>query len=72
MKGLFTCRFLVTYYMGLNWNLLCGGGLCGIELIYMYIYIFTFSNLADTFIQSDLQTRTIEIYMYYVCVLLLF
>ncbi len=53
---------------GLNWDLLSGGGgLCGIELIYIYI---TFSNLADTFIQSDLQmrTRTMEIYMYCVCV----
>ncbi len=29
---------------------------------YIYIYTFTFSNLADTFIQSDLQVRTMEIY----------
>ncbi len=35
-----------------------GGGLYGIDLI----YIFTFSNLADTFIQSDLQMRTMEIW----------
>ncbi len=42
------------------------GGLYGIDLIYIYTYIFTFSNLADAFIQSDLQMRTMEIYMYYV------
>ncbi len=39
------------------------GGLYGIELIYIYI-----SNLADTFIQSDLQMRTILC----VCVCVLF
>ncbi len=52
------------------------GGLYGIDLIYIYIYIFTFtftfSNLADAFIQSDLQMRTMEIYMYYVCVFFFF
>ncbi len=28
--------------------------------IYIYIFTFTFGYLADTFIQSDLQMRTIE------------
>ncbi len=28
--------------------------------IWIYIYTFTFSHLADTFIQSDLQMRTME------------
>ncbi len=41
-------------------------GLYGIELIFIYTY--TFSNLADTFIQRDLQMRTMDMYMYYVCV----
>ncbi len=45
-----------------------GGGHYGIELIYIY----TFSNLADTFIQSDLQMRTMEIYICIMCVCVCF
>ncbi len=45
-----------------------GGGLYGIELIYIY----TFSNLAATFIQSDLQMRTMEICIMCVCVFCFF
>ncbi len=35
-----------------------GGGVYDIKLI----YTFTFSNFADTFIQNNLQMRTMEIY----------
>ncbi len=37
----------------------------------LYIYIYTFGNLADTFIKSDLQMRTMEICIVCVCLVFL-
>ncbi len=33
--------------------------------IYTYIYIFTFTHLADAFIQSDLQCIQVYIYFFF-------
>ncbi len=43
-----------------NWIHNCNTLLYSSELYYFVLFTFTFSHLADAFIQSDLQMRTLE------------
>ncbi len=47
---------------------ICVCAYINVYILHTYtVYIYTFSNLADTFIQCDLQMRTMEIYVLCVC-----